>query len=53
MCYDLDSTVEELRRKGVEVRGEPEEEGFGTTTMLNLPGGVEVMLYEPRHQTVI
>jgi hypothetical protein len=27
--------------------------GFGITVMLGLPGGVEVMLYEPRHATPI
>ncbi len=49
MCDDIGATVEELRSKGVEVRGVPEDEGWGITTMLVLPGGVEVMLYEPRH----
>ncbi len=53
MCDDIAATVEELRAKGVEVRGEPEDEGWGITTMLVLPGGVEVMLYEPRHPTAI
>ena len=49
MCDDLQTTIGELRGKGVEVKGEPEDEGFGITVMLGLPGGVEVMLYEPRH----
>ena len=49
----LDATVKELRGKGVEVRGDPEDEGFGITTTLVLPGGLEVMLYEPRHKTAI
>ena len=53
MCDDITATVEELRSKGVEIRGEPEDEGYGVTTTLVLPGGVEVMLYEPRHQTAI
>ncbi len=53
MCDDIEATVEELVAKGVEVRGEPEEESFGITTVLALPGGVEVMLYEPRHRTAI
>jgi hypothetical protein len=35
------------------VKGEPEDEGFGVTVMLNLPGDVEVMLYEPRHPVAI
>ncbi|HEV2754577.1 MAG TPA: hypothetical protein VG318_02215 [Actinomycetota bacterium] len=43
----------DLRAKGLEVSGEPDDEGWGITTMLALPGGVEVMLYEPRHPTAI
>jgi catechol 2,3-dioxygenase-like lactoylglutathione lyase family enzyme len=53
MCDDIESTVAELRAKGVTVRGEPEDEGFGLTIMLNLPGGVDVLLYEPRHTMAI
>ncbi len=50
MCDDVNATADELRGKaGVEVRGEPLDEGWGVTVMLGLPGGVEVMLYEPRH----
>ena len=53
MCDDIAATVDELRAKGVEVRGEPIDEGYGITTTLVLPGDVEVMLYEPRHATAI
>jgi hypothetical protein len=53
MCDDLTSTVADLRDKGLEVRGEPKDEGWGITTTLVLPGGVEVTLYEPRHPTAI
>jgi hypothetical protein len=53
MCDDIGATVRELRAKGIEVQGDPTDEGFGVTTMLNLPGGVEVMLYEPRHPVAI
>ena len=49
MCDDLGKTIAELRAKGVKVVGEPKDEGYGITTMLHLPGGCEVMLYEPRH----
>jgi len=35
------------------VNGELQDEGFGITVMLGLPGGVEVMLYEPHHVTAI
>lgn len=51
MCDDIAATVDELRGKGVDVRGEPLDEGWGITTNLLLPGGVNVMLYQPRHPT--
>jgi hypothetical protein len=53
MCDDINTTIRELRGKGIEVQGEPTDEGYGITVMLNLPGGVEVMLYEPRHPVAI
>lgn len=53
MCDDIEATMAELRAKGIEVKGEPEDEGFGITVMLGLPGDVEVLLYEPRHPMAI
>jgi hypothetical protein len=53
MCDDIEATIRELRSKGIEVKGEPTDEGFGVTVMLILPGGVEVLLYEPRHPFAI
>lgn len=53
MCDDIADTIRELRSKRVEVMGEPTDEGYGVTVMLNLPGGVEVLLYEPRHPVAI
>ena len=49
MCDELEATITELRAKGVEFRGEPKDEGFGITTTMLLPGGVELMLYQPKH----
>jgi catechol 2,3-dioxygenase-like lactoylglutathione lyase family enzyme len=49
MCDDLERTMAELGEKGIEFRGEPAAESFGITTTMVLPGGVEVLLYEPRH----
>jgi hypothetical protein len=49
ICDDISATVRELRAKGIEFRGEPQERSFGITTTMVLPGGVEVLLYEPRH----
>ena len=40
-----------LGAEGIEFRGEPQEESFGITTTMLLPGGVEILLYERRHQT--
>jgi len=51
MCDDLDATVAELRDKGIEFRGEPEDESFGVTITMLLPGGVEVLLYQPKHKS--
>ena len=53
MCNDLDATVADLRAKGIEFRGEPEDQGFGIVMTMVLPGGLEVLLYEPRHTTAI
>jgi hypothetical protein len=53
MCEDIDATVAELRGKGLEVRGDPQDEGWGISTTLVLPGGLDVLLYEPRHPTVV
>ena len=53
MCDDIEGTIAELRAKGLDVQGEPQDEGWGVTTTIVLPGGLDVMLYEPRHPTVI
>ena len=47
MCDDLEATIEELRAKGVEFRGEPRDMGWGVVIIMVLPGGVEMVLYEP------
>jgi catechol 2,3-dioxygenase-like lactoylglutathione lyase family enzyme len=49
MCDDIGATVAELRANGVEIRGEPEDRGYGIVTTMILPGGVAIDLYEPRH----
>ena len=52
MCDDITETIEELRGKGLEV-GEPQNAGFGVIAMIALPGGLEMMLYQPRHKTAV
>jgi hypothetical protein len=49
MCDKIHDTVKDLKAKGVEVIGDPIDEGYGITVMLNLPGDCQVQLYEPRH----
>ena len=52
MCDDLTRTTAELKSKGIVIPGEPKNEGWGITVMMKLPGGLEVMLYQPRHPVV-
>jgi catechol 2,3-dioxygenase-like lactoylglutathione lyase family enzyme len=51
MCDDIESTMAELREKGIEFRGEALDMGFGIGATMVLPGGVEVLLYESRHES--
>jgi predicted enzyme related to lactoylglutathione lyase len=53
MCDDIQATMAELQAKGIQFAGEPEDEGFGIGVTMLLPGGTEVLLYEPRHPTAI
>ncbi len=48
VCDDINATIEELQAKGVEFRGEPIDKGWGIVTVMVLPGGVEMVLYEAR-----
>src|SRR5688572_32972556 len=49
-CDDIKGTVAELRSRGVAIEGEPMDQGWGLVTKLNIPGGIEVQLYEPRYE---
>ena len=49
LCDDIAATVDELRAKGLDVRGEIEDRGWGIAATLVLPGDVDVLIYEPRH----
>ena len=53
LCDDVHATAIELRAKGIDVRGEPEDKGFGVGVHVTLPGGVDVLVYEPRHPTAV
>lgn len=53
MCDDVHRTVEELAAKGVEFTAPVTDQGWGLLTSLQIPGGGELGLYEPRHPTAI
>jgi hypothetical protein len=52
MCDDIESTMTDLRDKGVEF-GPVSQQRWGKLTSLKLPGGGELGLYEPSHPTAI
>jgi catechol 2,3-dioxygenase-like lactoylglutathione lyase family enzyme len=49
-CDDIESTMRELRTRGVEFTQEAEDHGFGWVTFFNVPGGFKVQLYQPKYQ---
>jgi predicted enzyme related to lactoylglutathione lyase len=49
MCDDLESTIAELQAKGARFTREPRDEGWGYTTMIEVPGAEPVMIYQPKH----
>jgi len=53
MCQDIEKTVDELREKGVTFSRAIKEVSWGRVTAIALPGGGELGLYQPRHQTAL
>lgn len=47
---DLESTVTELKGRGVTFDDEVADHGYGLVTHLTMPGGVKVQLYQPKYQ---
>lgn len=48
-CDDIEQTVAELQRRGVEFLDPISDQGYGLVTHFKMPGGVEVQLYQPRY----
>jgi hypothetical protein len=48
-CDDIAATMTALGRRGVTFAGEPEEQNWGIAVTMILPGGVEMLLYQPSH----
>jgi hypothetical protein len=53
MCDDIHATVAALKSKGVELAHPVSEQGWGLVTSLQLPGGAELGLYQPKHPTAL
>ena len=53
MCDEIEQTMADLKAKGIEFEGDAQDMGFGIGVTMLLPGGVKVMLYQPRHVTAI
>ena len=49
MCDDLAATMEELAGRGAEFTGEPQDQGYGLTVGLKVPGADDLLLYQARH----
>ena len=52
MCDDLQAEIAALEKKGVRC-SQVEEARWGSITKIQLPGGSEVGLYQPKHPTAL
>jgi catechol 2,3-dioxygenase-like lactoylglutathione lyase family enzyme len=48
-CDDIETTVSELKSRGVEFTGPVVDQGYGLVTHFQVPGGFAVQLYQPRY----
>ncbi len=48
-CDNVATTVEELRAKGVEFKGDIEDHGYGLVTYFKAPGDFYIQLYQPKY----
>ena len=53
MCDDIQTTVAELKAKGVEMATPVADRGWGFVTGIKMPGGGQMGLYQPKHQTAL
>lgn len=53
MCDDIEKTVAQLKKKNVKFPRQILDAGWGKVTAIELPAGLELGLYEPRHPTAI
>jgi predicted enzyme related to lactoylglutathione lyase len=51
MCDDIEATMTELAGRGAEFIRPVTQAAFGLVTGIRIPGGGEIGLYQPRHET--
>ena len=49
VCDDLEQTMADLAAKGAQFAGEVQDETWGTTVAVQVPGGPQLMLYQPKY----
>ena len=49
VCDDVNATVAALKSKGVKFTRPVSDQGWGLMTAIQLPGGAELGLYQPKH----
>lgn len=49
-CDDIEKTVAELKKKGVQFKGKIEDQGFGFVARFKVPGNFYLMLYQPKYK---
>ncbi len=49
MCDDILETMAELSDKGAEFAGPVQDQGFGLTATMRVPGAPDMILYQPNH----
>jgi predicted enzyme related to lactoylglutathione lyase len=53
MCDDIEKTISDLKSRGVTFLRPVQDASFGRVTAIQLPGGLELGLYQPRHPTAL
>jgi predicted enzyme related to lactoylglutathione lyase len=49
MCDDISKTMAELLDRGAEFAGAVQDQGFGLTATMRVPGASDMTLYQPKH----
>jgi len=49
-CDDIEQTVSELKRRGVEFVDRVADQGYGLVTHFKMPGQITVQLYQPKYE---